>query len=186
MKLLLSPQLHNTPPARDTKHKPSPEQRQNDTSNQSVTSGIQPQRKCHSQIVNVQPTPITLIRGTTAALLPAEHRYCTIYFPLITSDRRSGIASTHVISSLTRNKEGKLTSSIRIQPIKRPHQPHASEERRNDRYSHPPSARLQRPPVNQHRNGQHPAQRRQPAVQSILRETQAPAASDIPLHGVIG
>lgn len=46
-----------------------------------------------TQIVNVQPTPITLTRGTTAALLPAEHKYWRIYFPLITSDRRSGIAS---------------------------------------------------------------------------------------------
>lgn len=57
------------------------------------TSGIATSTECHSQIVNVQPTPITLTRGTTAALLPAEHKYWRIYFPLITSDRRSGIAS---------------------------------------------------------------------------------------------
>lgn len=47
----------------------------------------------NSQIVNVHPTPIELIKGSTAAVAPAANIYCTTYLPLITSERICGITS---------------------------------------------------------------------------------------------
>lgn len=46
-----------------------------------------------SQIVNVQPTPMELINGSTAAVAAAAKRFCTTYLPLTTSERICGITS---------------------------------------------------------------------------------------------
>jgi hypothetical protein len=45
------------------------------------------------QIVNVQPTPIELINGSTAAVAAAAKIYWTTYLPLITSERICGMTS---------------------------------------------------------------------------------------------
>ena len=57
-------------------------------------------RKGFLQIVNVHPTPMLLIRGTTTALLPAAKAYCTMYLPLMTSDLFSGKTSVEVNFSM--------------------------------------------------------------------------------------
>lgn len=46
-----------------------------------------------SQIVNVHPTPMALIKGSTAAVAAAAKIYCTTYLPLITSERICGMTS---------------------------------------------------------------------------------------------
>lgn len=95
------------------------------------------------------------------------------------------IAASHHLHIHLHLPHRKLTSSIRIQSVKRAHQPDSSPERRDDGHRHASGSLLKCPPINQHRDWQHPAQHRQPAVQSILREPQSSTASDIPFHGAV-
>ena len=53
----------------------------------------QESKRRNSQIVNVHPTPIALISGSTAAVAPAAKIYCTMYLQPIVSERAWGIAS---------------------------------------------------------------------------------------------
>jgi hypothetical protein len=94
------------------------------------------------------------IKGTMAAELPAPNKYWTMYLVQMTSAFLAGFTSgenqynhqIHIILG------GKGTSSIRIQRIKRPHQPNPSPKRSHNWQRQSTNSLLQTPSKQQQRN----------------------------------
>lgn len=65
------------------------------------------------------------------------------------------------------------TSHVSVQAVKTAHEPPAREERRDYGHYHTTLILLECPPVNERSCGQHGEQCDEPAVESILRETES-------------
>ena len=63
-------------------------------------------------MVNVSPTPMASIKGTTAALLPAPNMYCMMYFPVMTSDFFRGETSTGNVYEHALFQKGKEKETV--------------------------------------------------------------------------
>ena len=80
----------------------------------------------------------------------------------------------------------RLTSTVRIHPIKRPHESPPGKKGKNNRYGHAPFPFLQRPPVNQGRRRQEGQKPQETAIDSILRQSHAVTLPNVSLDCPVG